>query len=128
MFSNTLLMDLTGYPEEYITEKLKQWTTGDFIQAYNEICEINNYYDSYIYNMADFNEMFTDTSPATLAKMIQYGDLNIYHEYFYFDGCGNIKTGNYYRFNTFTGEFSGDLPINYKTIINMVLQEGRPEK
>ncbi len=68
------------------------------VEQMNAYYELNNDYDSYIYNMDELEEVLHDESPVTIAKMIQYGDFNINDDYFTFNGYGNLKSFNHYEF------------------------------
>ena len=48
-------------------------------------------YDS-VYNMDDFDEILNGYTPIEIANMVRFGTYNPMHDYFTFDGYGNIET------------------------------------
>lgn len=67
----------------------------DAIALHNEYCyETNNYGDEII-EMERFNEICEGMIPSDIANHIFYGDFNPNHEYFHFDGYGNLESTDY---------------------------------
>lgn len=52
-----------------------------------------------IYSMDNFNDLLSGMKPSDIAKMIRYGSYNPMHDYFTFDGCGDIETLSEYEYN-----------------------------
>ena len=73
--------------------------TVEQVNAYNEL---NNDYDSWIYNMDEFNEIMQGIQPERIAFMIHHGDFNPYDDYFSFDGYGNLVSMDDYTFRNET--------------------------
>ena len=75
-----------------VIEQLKQ-DDSTLLQAYSEYCS-NNGYDSVYDNDDDsINMMFTDSYDAIRAAF--YGDYNLSHAYFTFNGYGNLQSFEY---------------------------------
>lgn len=85
-------------------------TKEEAIRAISEIIKnsddddlmfINNGYqsevngDSYIYPMYEFDELMRSYEPSQLACRIFYGDFCPNHNFFWFDGYGNLRSGDY---------------------------------
>lgn len=66
--------------------------TYEKVQLLNEYYEAKNYYDDRIYDFDEdsFNELITD--PWEALRSCLFGDVNMGHDYFTFDGYGNIET------------------------------------
>lgn len=66
--------------------------TTDKVQLLNEYYEEKQYSDDTIYSFDKytFNEMFTD--PWEALRSCLFGDVNMGHDYFHFNGYGNIET------------------------------------
>lgn len=66
----------------------------------NSLVDINNEYqgcvngDNYIYSMDDFDELMNGNSPSRIANMVTYGDYNPFHMWFWFNGYGNVVSGD----------------------------------
>lgn len=67
-------------------------TTHDKVQAINEHLENLGYNDDMIYCFDDhtINEFFTN--PWDALRAAHFGDINFTHDYFRFNGYGNIET------------------------------------
>lgn len=66
--------------------------TVDKVQAINEHLENQGYYDDLIYSFDEdtVNEMFSN--PWEALRSSHFGDINFTHDYFRFNGYGNIET------------------------------------
>lgn len=53
------------------------------------------------YYIDDFNELFYDYQPLFIASRVAFGDFNPMHEYFSFDGNGNLISGYKKRYDDF---------------------------
>lgn len=66
----------------------------------NEMVDVNNTYqdcvkgDCYIYSMDDFDEIMDGNTPIKIANRVAYGDYNPFHMWFWFNGYGNVITGD----------------------------------
>lgn len=76
-----------------VKEYLEELGNNDLQTLWNAYCEQDNYCDSYIYSMDEFDEIMGSTEPSRLAQMIYYGDFCPNADCFVFDGCGNLKSG-----------------------------------
>lgn len=82
------------------------------IAIHNAYCTECNCMDDYIYSMFDFNELLNYSEPIDLACMVAYGDFNPGHDWFGFDGRGNLVS--YYAW---------ELPIFASDIADYILSE-----
>lgn len=66
--------------------------TENKVQLLNEYYQSVNYSDDIIYSFDEhtINELFSN--PWDALKAIHFGDISLTHEYFHFDGYGNIET------------------------------------
>ena len=72
----------------------------DHQDEFADVIETLDDYTGYLgddrwYSMYDFDEMFSSTSPSDLANMIYFGDFNPNHDYFRFNGYGNLESSDY---------------------------------
>ena len=67
-------------------------TTHDKVQAINEWNEQNEYHHDTIYRFDEhtINEFFSN--PWDALRSAHFGDINFTHDYFRFDGYGNLET------------------------------------
>ena len=74
-------------------EYLENLPISELVNLWNNYA-CDYYPDDYIYYMDEFNEIVTG-NPWEIAKMCYYGSFAPYDRYFYYDGYGNIKTGDF---------------------------------
>ena len=76
-----------------IKEMLKndEYLTMDIVSQLNSL---NGSFETYVlYNMDDFDEIIGEGyTPTELAQRIFFGDFNINHDYFYFNGYANLES------------------------------------
>ena len=78
--------------EEYLKDILKAQINTKFFSDYTEYCIETNQFDSVIYHINDFDEVFANVKPYELAKMVCHGTFATGKEYFTYNGVGNIKS------------------------------------
>lgn len=78
-----------------ISEIIKNSDNDDLIDINNGYQdEING--DNYIYRMDEFNDIMASYSPLDLAFRVFYGgDFNPNHNYFWYNGYGNLCSSDY---------------------------------
>ena len=66
--------------------------TADKVNLLNEYYEANNFYDDGIYSFDE--DMFKEvvSNPWEAMRSTVFGDVNMTHDYFTFNGYGNIET------------------------------------
>lgn len=77
-----------------LVEVLERVDAGELVRVWNETIVEDNP-DEMIYSMDEFDEIFRDEQPSRLACMIQFGDFNYNHDWFKFNGYGNIITSDH---------------------------------
>ena len=80
-----------------IKEMLKndEYLTMDIVGQLNSL---NGSFETYVlYNMDDFDEMMEGYTPTELAQRIFFGDFNINHDYFFFNGYANLESIHEYE-------------------------------
>lgn len=85
----------------------------DHQDEFADVIEAVDDYDGYLgddryYSMWDFDEMFSSTSPSDLAKMIYFGDFNPNHDYFRFNGYGNLESNEYKDYSDYIDGYAMD--------------------
>ena len=84
-----------------LTKLLEEMSASELITIHNEYCDEVNGWDNHIYEMDDLNDVLCDTKPDEVARLIFYGDFNPNHEYFVFNGYGNLESFNEWQVNEY---------------------------
>lgn len=80
---------------EKISEIIKDSENSDLMYINNGY-QNNIYGDNYIYRMNEFDDiMGGEIAPLELACRIFYGDFNPNHDFFWYDGYGNLRSSDY---------------------------------
>lgn len=80
---------------EKILEVVNNMSDSDLLQVYNNICDEQFYSDDMIYSMDELNELLSGWDPFDIARAIYYGDCCPQHDYFKFNGYGNIESTDF---------------------------------
>lgn len=80
---------------EKIMEALSEQYNEDLVSLWNEYTDYNNDPDSRIYSMYDFDDLLNGIDPFDIARMAIYGDFNPSHDWFWFNGYGNLDSSDY---------------------------------
>ena len=104
-----------------IKEMLKndEYLTMDIVGQLNSL---NGSFETYVlYNMDDFDEIIGGGySPTELAQRIFFGDFNINHDYFFFNGYANLESINEWEmqghFEPIIDEIVDSMLYNYDDI------------
>ena len=74
--------------------KIKEMLRNDMhltMDIVGQLNSLNGSFETYVlYNMDDFDEMMEGYTPTELAERIFFGDFDINHDYFYFNGYANL--------------------------------------
>lgn len=97
--------------EELLEKALEFFKENE--DLFNEVLEEMDNYNGYLgdnrtYYMEDFNELLNGKEPLELASMIAFGEFNPYHDYFYFNGYGNIKSSPYIDYSDLLNIYTVD--------------------
>lgn len=65
------------------------------VQLHNERCDRINDYDNVIYTMEDFEDVTTGINKYELVRMVCYGEFNPNHDFFRFNGYGNLESTSF---------------------------------
>ena len=80
---------------EAIKNIIEDMDEADAVALHNEYCYETNDYDDEIIEMERFDEICEGMTPSDIASSIFYGDFNPNHDYFRYNGYGNIESTNY---------------------------------
>ena len=83
----------------------------EIVELHNRYCEAAGYEDDRIYSMWDLDEILEGRTPTDILSMGFYGEFRPQHDFFWFNGYGNLKSADYIT----------DMPILAIDIANYIL-------
>ena len=90
------------------------------IELLEMVQEVNGYNGGLdhleFYDMDCFNEIMSGLEPDELARRIFFGDFNPNHEYFEFNGYGNLESLSVYEVETELLDWETDIREAYKEL------------
>ena len=96
-------------------KKLVDYINGmgieEIVELHNSYCEAAGYEDDRIYSMYELDELLEGRTPTDILSMGFYGDFRPQHDFFWFNGYGNLKSADYIT----------DMPIFAIDIANYIL-------
>lgn len=86
-----------------MTQEQKQKAIEEILDnlSGDALVDVNNAYqecvngDKYIYSTDDFDELMNGETPSEIANRVAFGDYNPFYKWFWFNGYGNIVSGDY---------------------------------
>ena len=96
---------------------------SDAVALHNEYCYETNDYDDEIIEMERFDEICEGMTPSDIARSIFYGDFNLNHEYFHFNGYGNFESTNYPTDWIYPGDIAREVVDREESFRNDEIQE-----
>lgn len=98
---------------EKLVEYINNLDDDELIELHNSYCEAAGYEDDRVYSTDELDEILDGRTPTDILSMGFYGDFRPQHDFFWFDGYGNLKSADYIT----------DMPIYAIDIANYVLSE-----
>jgi hypothetical protein len=88
----------------------------DIFQLNNSYCYSTNCFDDLLYELDDdnINQIMEGKEPIEIIRMTAYGDFNYAHDYFRFDGYGNLQSLSYLT--------SENLPELLENIVDAIIE------
>ena len=78
-----------------IKTALDEMSTAELTNIHNEYCNSIDYMDNYVYSMDEFDEIMSSLSPWEIARCAYYGNFCPAHDYFWFNGYGNLCSADF---------------------------------
>ena len=98
-------------------QKLVDYINGmgieEKIALHNTYCDAVNCMDDCIYAMDELDEILEGRTPTDILSMGFYGDFRPQHDFFWFNGYGNLESADYIA----------DMPICAEDIADYILSE-----
>ena len=98
---------------EKLVDYINDMKTEEMVELHNSYCDAANRMDDYIYSTGDLDEVLKWRTPTDILSMGFYGDFRPHHDFFWFNGYGNLKSADYIT----------DMPILAIDIANYILSE-----
>lgn len=77
-----------------VREYLEDLDVDSLVEVHNHV-EDETAGDDRIYSMDDFGEILDGFAPIVIAQMVYYGNFCPVHEYFWFNGYGNLESSDF---------------------------------
>ena len=78
--------------EERIKSIIEEMEIAEKVRIHNEYCYETSCNDDEIFEMDRLDEVLENESPRDIINMVFYGDFNTSHDYFQFNGYGNLES------------------------------------
>ena len=99
--------------KQKIVDIINGMNDEELIELHNSYCEAAEYEDDRIYSMYELDELLEGRTPTDILSMGFYGDFRPHHDFFWFNGNGNLESADY----------TTDMPIFAKDIADYILSE-----
>ena len=96
-----------------LVDYINDMNDDEVIELHNSYCEAAGYEDDRIYGMYELDEILEGRTPTDILSMGFYGDFRPQHDFFWFNGYGNLESTDYIA----------DMPIFAIDIANYILSE-----
>ena len=81
--------------KQKIVDYISSMNDDEVIELHNRYCEAAGYEDDRIYSMWDLDELLAGITPIDILCMSFHGSFNPHHNFFWFNGCGNLESADY---------------------------------
>lgn len=98
---------------EKVNELLEDRSTTEIVEIYNRYCDSSNTCYDMVYQMEEFDEVMCSAQPWEIARACYWGRFNPQHNYFFFNGQGNLSSFDYWE----------DAPIYLPDIVDYILTQ-----
>ena len=94
-----------------LVDYINSMKTDEIVALHNDYCEAAGYEDDRVYSMYELDELLEGRTPTDILSMGFYGDFRPHHDFFWFNGNGNLESADYITF----------MPIFANDIANYIL-------
>ena len=78
-----------------LVDYINSMKTDEIVALHNDYCEAAGYEDGRIYSMYELDELLKERTPTDILSMGFYGDFRPQHDFFWFNGNGNLESADY---------------------------------
>ena len=97
--------------KQKIVDYINSRNTDEIVALHNDYCEAAGYDNDHIYSMYELDEILEGRTPNDILCMSFHGSFNPYHDFFWLNVYGNLKSADYIT----------DMPIFASDIANYIL-------
>ena len=77
-----------------LVDYINSMKTDEIVALHNDYCEAAGYDDDRIYSMCELDEILEGRTPTDILSMGFYGDFRPQHDFFWFNGYGNLESAD----------------------------------
>ena len=96
-----------------LVDYINSMNDDEIVELHNAYCDAAGYEEDRIYSMDELDELLEGRTPTDILSRGFYGDFRPQHDFFWFNGYGNLKSADYIT----------DMPIFAIDIANYILSE-----
>lgn len=108
---------------ELVKEILDNMSESDLFWLYKEYTCQAQLYDDEIFDMEEFDEIMSGSTPTDIAQKIFYGNFRPNDSYFRFDGCANLESIDWLKDGIDLDEIADYIIDNEDSLGNNEIQE-----
>lgn len=107
-------MKANDYKYDEFMSQLSVCDDYTLLNAWRDYVQDSERYDDEIFDMDNIDEVLENNTASDILRMAQYGDFDIYHKFFEFDGYANlysfihISDSNHFDITTLTKYYTDD--------------------
>ena len=99
--------------KQKLVDYINDMSDDEMIELHNNYCDATNNADNRIYSVYELDELLEGRTPTDILSMGFYGDFRPQHDFFWFNGYGNLESADNIT----------DMPISASDIANYILSE-----
>lgn len=99
--------------KQELVDYINDMSDDEIVELHNSYCDAAGCMDDRIYSMWELDELLEGRTPTDILCRGFHGDFNPHHEYFWFNGYGNLESADY----------TAALPIYPTDIADYILSE-----
>ena len=81
--------------KQKLVDYINSMKTEEIVELHNSYCEAAGHEDDRIYSMYELDELLEGRTPVDILCMSFHGSFNPHHEFFWFNGYGNLESADY---------------------------------
>ena len=99
--------------KQKLVDYINSMNDEEIVELHNRYCEAAVREDDRIYSMYELDELLEGRTPTDILSMGLYGDFRPQHDFFWFNGYGNLESADYIT----------DMPIYATDIAGYILRK-----
>lgn len=99
--------------KQKIVDYINDLNDDEMVELHNRCCEARGYTDDRIYSVYELDDLLEGRAPTEILCRGFYGEFNPRHDFFWFNGYGNLESADYIS----------EMPISAEDIADYILSE-----